>query len=212
MKRSLILVGLAVALSGCVFRHEVKDLDPQAGQPPLVVEKKIPGKVAVAIVGNLDRPLVIQSKKISGRMIGGEQEVTIHLGEPLKRAVVAALTEAAVEPTFVEREDQARAMVRQGADAIIVRYNGANGSGEMRQSGFGWQTGMTIKLLGEVILVSPNAEEKSQSFYAGGSDWRTTYSLSWSDHAVPAPKAAAEQAIGNFALRVVTEATAVLAR
>jgi hypothetical protein len=63
MKRNLILVGLAVALSGCVFRHEVSDLDPQAGRPPLIVENKIPGKVAVAIVGNLDPPLVIRSRK-----------------------------------------------------------------------------------------------------------------------------------------------------
>jgi hypothetical protein len=145
-------------------------------------------------------------------MIGGDQEVTIHLGQPLKKAVVAALTEAAVEPIFVDRENQARAMVRQGAGAIIVRYKGADGSGEKRQSGFGWETGMTVTLTGEVILVSPNAEEKRQSFSASGGDRRTTYSLSWADHAVPAPKAAAEQAISNFASRVVTEAMTVLAK
>lgn len=212
MKPLPFLVGFAAALSGCVFRHEVTDLDPQSGQPPLVVEKKIPGKVAVAIVGNLRQPLVIQSTKVSGRMIGGDQEVTIHLGEPLKKAVTAALTEATAEPTFVEREDQAIALARQGSSAIVVRYNGASGSGDMRQSGFSWESSMTVTLAGEVRLIAPGAKEERRSFSTYGADRRTTFSMSWADHAVPAPKAATEQAISKFALRVVAEATAALAK
>lgn len=212
MKRFFLLVGSVAVLSGCVFRHEVKDLDPQAGRPPLVVEKKISGKVAIAIVDNLSQPLVIRSRKISGRMIGGDQEVTLHVGEPLKKAVAAALREAAIQPTFVESEDQARAMAGQGTDAIIVRYTGATGTGEMRESGFGWVSWMNVNLSGEVILIARNAEVKRQPVSAFGSDRKSTFSLSWYDHATPAPKAATEQAINSFALSVVSEATSALAK
>jgi hypothetical protein len=70
---------------------------------------------------------------------------------------------------------------------------------------------MNVNLAGEVILIPRNAEEKRQLVSAAGSDRKSTFSLSWYDHATPAPKAATEQAISNFALRVVSEATSTLA-
>jgi hypothetical protein len=210
--RIVVVLGLLLGLCGCTFRHEIANLDPYAATPPPVVANKIAGKYAVAVVGDFEKPLEIQSTKISGRMIGGDQHVTIAVGPPLKKAVVAALTAAVAEPTFVDREEDARALAHQGMGAIIVRYLGADASGQMRQTGFSMLSSMRVILNGQVSLAPPGAPEKTDRISESGANAQQIISPAWSDHAVPPSKAAAEMAIGNFAARVVAEATGALAK
>jgi hypothetical protein len=215
MSKAVAALALGFALYGCMAKYEITDLNPKAASPSTGVENRISGKYAVAIVGDLTEPLVIRTvvKNRSNQVVGpGYEQISILLGEPLKKAISAALAGSGADLQFVEREDEANALVTQGKGAIIVRYTGARVEGDKQRTFLGMTTTATITLDGQITLIPQDAAKATRPILARGTSTQTSYSPLAVDENVPAPKAAAEMAIAEFAAQAVSEAAAVLSK
>jgi hypothetical protein len=130
----------------------------------------------------------------------------------LKNAVSAALAESGAELRFAEREDQVRALAAQGRGVIVVRYTGALAEGDKKRTALGMTTTATITLSGQITVIPAGAPEVTHALSAQGTSTQTSYSPFAVDENVPAPKAAAEMAIAEFAGQAVSAFTAALAK
>jgi hypothetical protein len=208
MRKLAGALALAFTLAACMGPQVIDNLEPSRVETS-AADAKLAGKYAVAIVGNFAEPLVLQGKwhHYTGGTTPGSS-TTIHVGEPLRKTLTAALTDALAEPVFVRSEQEARTLARQGLNAIIVRYAGASGSSDLRPSNFGMTRGMSahMSLDGQLILLRPGAPESSQSIASFGGERTDTVSLTWEGYTVPAWKTAAERAITNFAAKAVVDA------
>jgi hypothetical protein len=214
MNKSVVAApAFALALSGCVGAYTIDDLDPGRVRP-LAAERNIPGKYAVAVVGNLGQPVTgttTWTRNVGPQMSGAE--LTFHVGEPLRKAVAAAVSRSFVEPVFVGTEDEARTLARNGSGAIIVRYGGGETGGDLRQTHFtGYITTVHVVLNGEVEMLAPGAAETVRRVEGRGGSASEGGSLTYGALVVPVAKAAAEMAIAEFAERAVREAAFVFSK
>lgn len=197
--RAVAATILAVAVAGCNPKFEIAALSP----PPSArtQQTKLPQTYTLAIVGPLDRPLVLQMT--SG--IGNVLQISIPMGPALKNAVAATVAQNVAHLSIADRKDEALAARTLSEGVIVVEYRSATGNGSKRQSGLAMVSYTSISILGDVILIPPGDGNRiSRQITASGSHTHPSYSPFVVDQDLPAPKAAAEEAIREFADEVVS--------
>jgi len=193
-RNGLGVLAFSVALSACAVQHKLADeLSPASVEAPA---EKIPGTYVVAFVGNLDQPLKASMVVTTNLYREKASETSVYFGRPLRQTMIGAFENAFASTSLVASEGEARASVRQGVEAIIIRFTDARISGGKKQSGIGMTSEAVVNFAGEATIVRAGGKEETLPLWGLGSHTHTTY---WLDQDVPPVKGATEKAITSFA-------------